>query len=144
MIYRVNVGRRKAFAPTQRSKNQWHLQVFKDWTSLHEWEQQYLKSISSPTVFLENWAIPGLFFFIFVFSIQFWTKLIVNNIADGCIQTADLWYWKRPLYQLSLSHNHCPPAPTVTLDKTSPPLWIDVLIGSLEIVYYDLNSHGAL
>ena len=52
-------------------------------------------------------AIPGLFFlFIFVFSIM----LIVNNInikfADDWIRTADLWYQKRPLYQLS--HNHFP------------------------------------
>ena len=28
------------------------------------------------------------------------------NFADDWIQTADLWYWKQPLYQLS--HNHCP------------------------------------
>ena len=26
--------------------------------------------------------------------------------ADDWIQTADLWNWKQPLYQLS--HNHCP------------------------------------
>ena len=28
------------------------------------------------------------------------------NFANDWIQTADLWYWKQPLYQLS--HNHCP------------------------------------
>ena len=28
------------------------------------------------------------------------------NFTNDWIQTADLWYWKRPLYQLS--HNHCP------------------------------------
>ena len=28
------------------------------------------------------------------------------NFADHWIWTMDLWYWKRPLYQLS--HNHCP------------------------------------
>ena len=26
------------------------------------------------------------------------------NFANDWIQTADLWYWKQPLYQLS--HNH--------------------------------------
>ena len=41
-------------------------------------------------------------FLILVFS----TKLIVNNIANCWIWTADLWCWKRPLYQLS--HNHYP------------------------------------
>ena len=29
--------------------------------------------------------------------------MLNNNFADEWIQTADLWYWKRPLYQLS--HN---------------------------------------
>ena len=53
--------------------------------------------------FVKNSAIPGLFFFNFVFSIQ----LIVHiNFADGWIQTADLWFRKRPLYQLC--HNHFP------------------------------------
>ena len=53
--------------------------------------------------FVKNSAIPGLFFFNFVFSIQ----LIVHiTFADGWIQTADLWCWKRPLYQLR--HNHFP------------------------------------
>ena len=28
------------------------------------------------------------------------------NFADDWIQTADLWYWKQPLYQLS--HTRCP------------------------------------
>ena len=33
-------------------------------------------------------------------------KQIFNiNFANDLIQTSDLWYWKRPLYQLS--HNHC-------------------------------------
>ena len=46
---------------------------------------------------------PASFFFIFVFSIQ----LIVHiNFADDWIRTADLWFWKRPLYQLR--HNHFP------------------------------------
>ena len=43
--------------------------------------------------------------------------------ADDGIRTADLWNWKRPLYQLS--HNHCPkqgiftePNNTVPTEKT--------------------------
>ena len=47
---------------------------------------------------------------LFLYFRLFNTQLTVNkcsiNFADDWIQTADLWYWKRPLYQLS--HNHCP------------------------------------
>ena len=62
-------------------------------------------------VFLKNGPFPASFFFIFVFSINSnWQQLTVNkcsvNFANGWIRTADLWYRKRPLYQLS--HNHCP------------------------------------
>ena len=53
-----------------------------------------------------KWAIPGLFIFIFVFSIQLTVYNCSINFADDWIWTADLWYWKRPLCQLS--HNHCP------------------------------------
>ena len=65
---------------------------------------------SIPMYFFKKWAIPGLFFFIFRL---FNTHLIVNkcsieinNFSDDRIRTADLWYWKLPLYQLS--HNCCP------------------------------------
>ena len=34
------------------------------------------------------------------------------NFANDWSQTADLWYWKRRLYQLS--HNHFPSAPHLT------------------------------
>ena len=65
-----------------------------------------------------KWAIPGLFFFIFVFS-NFDTvdsKQMFNIIfADDWIRTADLWNQKRPLYQLS--HNHCPPWPCYCLNS---------------------------
>ena len=50
-----------------------------------------------------NWAIPGLFFFIFVFSIQL---IVHTNFANDWIRTTNLWCWKRPLYQLH--HNHFP------------------------------------
>ena len=31
--------------------------------------------------------------------------MFIINFANDCIRTADLWYQKQPLYQLS--HNHC-------------------------------------
>ena len=47
---------------------------------------------------------------LFLYFRLFNTQLTVNkcsiNFADDWIQTADLWYWKQPLYQLR--HNHCP------------------------------------
>ena len=51
-------------------------------------------------------AIRGLFYFIFVFSIQFTVNIVQNNFADDWIRTAELWSRKRQLYQLR--HNHCP------------------------------------
>ena len=67
---------------------------------------QQTRNLNEPllTTFLK-WAIPGLFFFIFVFSIQ----LAVNVqliFAGDWIRTTDLWNRKRPLDQLS--HNHFP------------------------------------
>ena len=56
--------------------------------------------------FLKNWALLGLFFFIFVFSIQLTVKCSIYFFANDGIRTADLWNRKQPLYQLS--HNHCP------------------------------------
>ena len=53
-----------------------------------------------------RWAIPGVFFFIFVFSVFFCT-IGRSNFANDGIQTTDIWCWKRPLYQLS--HHHCRP-----------------------------------
>ena len=51
--------------------------------------------------FLKNGPFSASFFFIFVFSIH-WT---VNVLYKFLPITADLWNWKRPLYQLN--HNHC-------------------------------------
>ena len=53
-----------------------------------------------PLLHLFLWAIFGLFFLYF----RFFTTFNVN-FGNDCIQTVDLWSWKRPLYQLSL--NHC-------------------------------------
>ena len=49
-------------------------------------------------------AIHGLFFFIFVFSIQL-TMFTINFFQWLDLNRGPL-FWKRPLYQLSL--NHCP------------------------------------
>ena len=57
--------------------------------------------------FFQKWAIPGLFFLYFRLFNTVDSKQMFNiNFADDWIRTVDLWYWKRPLYQLS--HNHCP------------------------------------
>ena len=47
----------------------------------------------------------ALFFFIFVFSIQLTVNKCSINFADDWIWTADLWYRKQTLYQLT--HFHC-------------------------------------
>ena len=53
-----------------------------------------------------RWAIPGIFFFIFVFLLQFTVyKYSIWKFADGWIRTTDLWCRKQPLFQLN--HNHC-------------------------------------
>ena len=41
----------------------------------------------------KKWAFPGLFFFIFVFSIQLTVKYSKRIIADDGIRTADLTKW---------------------------------------------------
>ena len=55
--------------------------------------------------FFKNGPFPASFFFIFIFSIQLTVYKCSINFAKDWIPTADLWYWKQPLYQLS--HNHC-------------------------------------
>ena len=57
-------------------------------------------------IFFLKWTILGLFFFIFVFSIQLTVNVRYILIANGWVRTADLWNCKQSLYQLS--HNHCP------------------------------------
>ena len=69
-----------------------------------------LRSRSTFVGKVENFkcVIYGLFFFIFVFSIQMTVnKCSISKFADDRIRTVDLWCRKRPLYQLS--HNQCPP-----------------------------------
>ena len=52
-----------------------------------------------------NWAIPDLLFYIFVFSLKFLNAAYSKKTPNGWIQTADLWYQKWPFYQLG--HNYC-------------------------------------
>ena len=54
--------------------------------------------------FLKKLAIPGLFFLIFVFTIQLTGKNV--QYKNDWIRTEDLWCRKRPLYQLSHNHYH--------------------------------------
>ena len=48
-----------------------------------------------------KWAIPGLSFLLFSsFQITIQLTVIAKSSADDWMRTADLWIWKRPLYQL--------------------------------------------
>ena len=50
-------------------------------------------------------AILGLFLYFRLFNTVVSEQMFNINFADDWIQTVDLWYRKRLLYQLS--HNHC-------------------------------------
>ena len=52
--------------------------------------------------FFLKWAVPGLFFFNFVYS----TPLTVNKCSIKVLPMTGFEPWIRPLYQVS--HNHCP------------------------------------
>ena len=54
-------------------------------------------------VFLSKWAVPGLFFFIIV--LFFSTMYYIKSCWWLDSNWVDIWYRKRPLYQLP--HNHC-------------------------------------
>ena len=59
--------------------------------------------------FKKNWPYPASFCLYSSFQYTVDGKQMFNinlNIAYEWIRTEDLWYRKRPLYQLS--HNHCP------------------------------------
>ena len=78
-------------------------------------------------VFL-NGPFSASFFFIFVFLIHSGQLTIVQYIkkffANDWIRTADHWYRKQPLYQLS--HNHCP---WLMFDSISKSRNINLLLG---------------
>ena len=66
----------------------------------------YYPESSLPAFFKIFGPFPASFFFIFAVSIQLTVNKCSINLANDWIRTADLWYRKRPLCQLS--HNHCP------------------------------------
>ena len=59
----------------------------------------YKKIWANPGLFL--WAIPGFFLYFRLFNTVDINLMFNINFADDWIRTVDLWYWKRPLYQLS-------------------------------------------
>ena len=66
--------------------------------------QEWRPILAYPSVAVfVKWAIPCLFFFIFIFHIQL---TVVKCFAKDWIQTDVLWYRKQPLYQLI--HKHLP------------------------------------
>ena len=62
----------------------------------------FLKPLSEHNFF--QWAIPGLFLFIFVFSVNLNWKNVLK-VANGWIRTGVFWCRKQPRNQLC--HNHC-------------------------------------
>ena len=76
-----------------------------NWHILFNFKSKFAVQIWLQLQIFFKWTIPGLFFFISVFSIQ---KTNVRN--KSCLwlwfQTADICHWKKPRYQLS--QNHCP------------------------------------
>ena len=74
----------------------------------YQWQQiviVYSRRQATQAILLKNGPFQASFFFIFVFSTQLTVNKCSINFDDGLIRTADLWYWKQLLYQLS--HNHC-------------------------------------
>ena len=57
--------------------------------------QRQLKNL-----FFKKWTIPGPFFYFRLLSTAD-IKCSIYKFCDDGIQTADLWFWKRPIYQLS-------------------------------------------
>ena len=66
------------------------------------------------TICFLNGPFPASFFY-FRFSSQLTAhKCSMQKFADDWIRTADLWCWKRPLYQLS--YKHCPWDENITIE----------------------------
>ena len=66
-------------------------------------------------IIAKNGPFLTSFFFIFVFSKQVTVNKCSINFADDRNWTADLWYQKQPLYQLS--HDHCHEIENINLYK---------------------------
>ena len=69
---------------------------------------------SNETFFSEMGHSRSLFLYFCLFNTQLTVNKCSINFADDWIRTADLWYWKQLLYQLS--HNHCPSRMKLYLD----------------------------
>lgn len=54
----------------------------------------------------KNWAIPGLYTLFSSLKYILLKHLVINKIADGRIQTADLRYRRQPLNQLRHTTAH--------------------------------------
>ena len=63
----------------------------------HLKKYSFINIIECPCKMIFKWAIPGLFFFIVVFSIQ---SIVHTYFADDWIRTTDLYCRKRLLSQL--------------------------------------------
>ena len=97
--------------------------------------------VIGPTIFyfeLEGcWRgenIPGLIFFIFVFSIQLTVYVQHTFFAYDRIRTAHLWNRKRPVYQPG--PNHCP----ITFTKPINAILLYLGVGSPGLVILGGNS----
>ena len=71
-----------------------------------EWSSFILYLFGPWIVSFFKWATRPLFLYFRLFNTQLTVNKCSINFADDWIQTADLWYRKRLLYQLS--HNSCP------------------------------------
>ena len=100
-------NRRKSF-PTQKSQLGRTLKV--EWMRFYKWKEYY-KSLSSskhlsPSFFCKVGHSQPLFIYFRLFNTVDRKQMLYINFVNDWIRTLDLWYHKRPLYQLS--HYHCP------------------------------------
>ena len=73
---------------------------------------------TSTSIFFKKWGIPDI------------------NFAENWIRTVDLWYRKRPLYQLS--HHHCPSFHCFQTMSNSQPLFSSLLTGNSKCFKHNL------
>ena len=90
------------------SQNFWPRIVEEDDDDDDSWQRIFLpfeairrlRKIDMFKFFISKWPIPGLFSFIYIFSIQL-TVNIQYEICQWLDMNLGLWCRKRPLYQLS-------------------------------------------
>ena len=64
----------------------------------------YISSTVTQMICIENGPFPTSFSLFSSLYYSWWEIKFVND----WIRTADLWYWRRPLYQLRHNHKHFP------------------------------------